>query len=141
MVANFRPPADNRPVLTPEVIRGYRVWDLHTHMTGVSGASPEARMAALMAFADRMGIERVCLYMGTTLTRDPSPERLRFENNQVIDALKGWEQRALGFVYLNPKHVRASLAELERFVAGAPVPWWASSSGWRNGAITRISIR
>ena len=49
-------------------------------------------------------------------SRDPTPETLRQENDEVLRAIDKFPERAFGFVYLNPKHVDASLAELERCV-------------------------
>ncbi len=97
------------------------IWDLHVHLSGVSGRTPHERMAQLIELADRMGIERLCVYMGMPWSRDPSPEKLREENDQVLEALSHWHHRAFGFVYLNPKHVEASLAELDRCVAKGPM--------------------
>ncbi len=97
------------------------IWDLHCHLYGVSGRTPDERMAQLIEFADRMGIERLCVYMGMPWSRDPSPEALRTENDQVLQALSHWHHRAFGFVYLNPRHVEASLAELERCVKNGPM--------------------
>ena len=32
------------------------IWDLHVHISGVDGKTPEERMAQLITIADRMGI-------------------------------------------------------------------------------------
>jgi uncharacterized protein len=100
---------------------GGMIWDVHGHLVGVAGATPEERMARLVAYADRMGIERFCIYMGMTFLYDPSPDDLRRQNDEVLQALSHHHDRAFGFVYLNPKHVDASLAELERCVAKGPM--------------------
>ena len=50
------------------------IWDLHCHLSGVSGRTPDERMAQLIEFADRMGIERICIYMGMRWSSNPSPE-------------------------------------------------------------------
>src|ERR1041384_4222365 len=97
------------------------IWDLHVPLSGVEGATPEERMAQLIAIADRVGIERLCVYMGIPWSRDPAPETLRKENDQVLRAIGRYPDRTFGFVYLNPKHVEASLAELERCVAHGPM--------------------
>lgn len=97
------------------------IWDLHVHMSGVPGTTPAERMAQLVALADRMGIERLCVYMGTTWSKDPKPETFRRENDQVLDAIGKFPDRTFGFVYLNPKYVEESLAEMERCVARGPM--------------------
>ncbi len=97
------------------------IWDLHVHLSGVSGATPVERMTQLIAFADRMGIERLCVYMGFPWSRDPKPETFRKENDQVLEAIGKFPDRTFGFVYLNPKFVEESLAELDRCVARGPM--------------------
>ena len=97
------------------------IWDLHIHLSGVSGATPAERMGNLIALADRMGIERLCVYMGIPWSRDPKPETFRKENDQVLEAIGKFPHRTFGFVYLNPKHVEESLAELDRCVARGPM--------------------
>ena len=97
------------------------IWDLHVHLSGVDGASPPERLAQMIAIADRMGIERLCVYLGMTFTPDPSPEIFRRDNDQVLQAIREFPDRAFGFVHLNPKHLEASLAELERCVANGPM--------------------
>jgi predicted TIM-barrel fold metal-dependent hydrolase len=98
-----------------------KIWDLHCHLSGVTGATPGERMGQLLAIADRMGIERLCVYMGMKWSQDPSPETLRKENDEVLEAIGKFPDRTFGFVYLNPKHLETSLAELERCVAKGPM--------------------
>ena len=42
----------------------YEIWDVHTHISGVPGTTPEDRLAKLLEYADRMGIARLCVFMG-----------------------------------------------------------------------------
>jgi predicted TIM-barrel fold metal-dependent hydrolase len=97
------------------------IWDLHCHLSGVDGDTPDLRMANLMRFADRMGIDRVVIYMGFPWATDPSPDDLRSQNDQVLQALSHWHDRAFGFAYVSTKHVEASLAELDRCVRNGPM--------------------
>lgn len=97
------------------------IWDAHTHFSGVPGDTPEARVTNLLRFADRMGVERICLSMGLKWAHDPSPELLRESNDEVLRAVKRFPDRVFGFVYLSPKHVELSLTELERCVADGPM--------------------
>jgi len=97
------------------------IWDLHCHLSGVSGRTPEERMAQLVEIADRMGIDRLCVYMGYPWSRDPSPAELRKQNDYVLQAISHWHHRAFGFVYVNPKHAEASLAEIDRCVREGPM--------------------
>ena len=97
------------------------IWDAHCHLSGVPGRTPDERMRQLIGFADRMGIERLCVFMGMTWSYDPAPDDMCRQNDDVLAALKGWQDRAFGFVYLNPNHVEASLAELDRCVRDGPM--------------------
>jgi predicted TIM-barrel fold metal-dependent hydrolase len=97
------------------------IWDLHCHLSGVPGRTPEERMAKLVAAADRMGISRLCVYMGMKWSYDPSPADLRKQNDEVLQALSHYHDRAFGFVYANPKHLKESLAEIDRCVRNGPM--------------------
>ena len=97
------------------------IWDLHAHLSGVPGRTPDERMARLIEFADRMNVARFCVFMGMDWVYEPTPEKLRQENDEVLQALSHWHHRAFGFVYLSPQHVDASLEELERCVAQGPM--------------------
>ena len=97
------------------------IWDAHTHLSGVPGDTPEERLTRLLEFADRMGIERLCVSMGVNWSYDPPPEDLRRQNDEVLRAVRRWPQRAFGFVYLNPNHGEVSLAELDRCVRDGPM--------------------
>src|ERR1043165_7041116 len=78
------------------------IWDAHTHLSGVPGNTPEERLGNLLEFADRMGIQRLCVSMGMNWSYDPSPEDLRKQNDEVLQAVKKFPERAFGFVYLSP---------------------------------------
>ena len=97
------------------------IWDVHTHLSGVPGGTPEERLTRLIEFADRMGIERLCVSMGMKRSYDPSPDDLRQQNDEVLRAVMRWPERAFGFVYLSPNHVETSLAELDRCVRDGPM--------------------
>jgi predicted TIM-barrel fold metal-dependent hydrolase len=97
-----------------------RIWDLHCHFPQ-AGLSPENRIERTLRVADRMGIERLCLYMGYPMVQDPTPEIMRTQNDMVLSVLPNHPDRLLGFVYLNPKHTAESLAELDRCVKNGPM--------------------
>jgi predicted TIM-barrel fold metal-dependent hydrolase len=105
------------------------IWDLHCHLSGVPGKTPEARLEKLLEYAGRMGIARLCVSMGMEWSYDPPPEKMRQENDEVLCAVRAHPDRAFGFVYLNPKHAKASLDELDRCVRDGPmvgVKLWVS---------------
>ncbi len=59
--------------------------------------------------------------MGMRWSYDPSPEELRQQNEEVLRAVQAYSDRAFGFVYVNPKHTAASLAEIDRFAGSGPM--------------------
>ncbi|MBL9080614.1 MAG: amidohydrolase family protein [Planctomycetales bacterium] len=97
------------------------IWDLHCHLTGVPGRTPTERMGQLIEIADRLGIERLCFYMGMGFLKEPTPEELVEQNDQVLEALAHYHDRAFGFCYVSGDHVEVSLAEIERCVARGPM--------------------
>ena len=97
------------------------IWDIHCHLSGVPGDTPESRLGKLLEYADRMGVTRLCVFMGMQWSYDPTPEKMRQENDEVLQALRHFPKRAFGFVYLNPKHRQASLDELNRCVRDGPM--------------------
>ena len=99
------------------------IWDCHCHLSpGWPGAdTPEGRLGKLLQYADRLGIGRLCVSMGTQWSYDPSPEAVRQANDEVLRAVRAHPDRAFGFVYLNPKHTQASLDELHRCVRDGPM--------------------
>ena len=106
----------------------YLIWDVHGHLNA-PGDTPGERLDNLLKFADRMGIERVIVFMGYPFDYDPSPKEVRSQNDQVLQALERSRGRAFGFVYLNPKHTEESLDELDRCVRDGPmvgVKLWVS---------------
>lgn len=105
----------------PSVAGKIEVWDLHVHLNGFAGRTPSEKMSEMVRLADRVGIDRLCIFMGYPFAYDPTPEQLRQQNDQVLEALAKWHSRAFGFVYLNPNHLDASLQELDRCVRDGPM--------------------
>lgn len=97
------------------------IWDVHTHLSGVDGRTPGDRMANLVRFMDRMGVDRVCVFMGYPFLTDPTPEQLRRQNDQVVEALTHHHDRAFGFVYASGSHPDASVREIDRLVKDGPL--------------------
>lgn len=97
------------------------IWDLHCHLSGVPGRTPQERIAQLLEYADRVGIERLCVYMGMSFRQNPTPGQLREENDQVLAALEGHRDRVFGFAYVSGEHPEASVAEIDRCVRDGPM--------------------
>ena len=98
------------------------LWDLHVHLAGFPGATPEERMDAVVRYADRMGIGRLVVFLGMSLgPADPSPDQVRQANDECLRAIARRPDRAFGFVYLNPNHPEFCLTELDRCVREGPM--------------------
>lgn len=97
------------------------IWDGHCHLSSVKGKTPAERAERLLAYADRMGIERLILFMGWPFSTNPSPAELRRQNDQVLAAHKATQDRTLAYAYVTPLHVAASLQEIERCIADGPM--------------------
>jgi hypothetical protein len=54
------------PWVNLEYFKSLHIWDGHNHMSGFAGSTPAERMANMLRFADRMGIERMCVFLGMT---------------------------------------------------------------------------
>ena len=102
-------------------IREPAIWDGHCHLHGLPAGTPERKMKALLRIADRFGIDRVVCFMGWPFDPDPSPEVLRQQNEQVAAAIAVAPHRALGYAYVNPRHVDASLEEIDRWLGHGPM--------------------
>ena len=97
------------------------IWDLHCHLSGVDGRTPDERIVQLLEYADRMQVERLVFFMGFPWSTDPEPDELRRQNDQVLQAISHWSDRVFAFAYVSAKHVEASLEEIERCVANGPM--------------------
>jgi predicted TIM-barrel fold metal-dependent hydrolase len=112
-------------------LHGYGIWDLHCHPVQ-GGDTAYKRMEHLVGYADRMGVERMCVYMAYPFPSviDASPEQFRQDNDEIIAILKDWGSRAVGFVFVNPHHLKESLYEIERCVADGPMVGVKLWVGW-----------
>ncbi|MEN6532497.1 MAG: amidohydrolase family protein [Bryobacteraceae bacterium] len=102
-------------------LKSWRIWDGHCHMFNFDGETPEEKMDSMLRLADRMGIERLCVYLGYPANFYPTPEQLRGQNDQVLRAVNHSHGRAFGYVFVSPMHLQASLDELNRCVRDGPM--------------------
>jgi predicted TIM-barrel fold metal-dependent hydrolase len=107
-----------------------KIWDLHCHPNG-PGENPVRRMENILKYADRMDVERLCVYMGAPWNHHPAPELLKRTNNELLEIIRAFPERVFGFVYLNPKYLQESLVELERCVADGPMVGVKLWQGWK----------
>src|SRR3954463_404859 len=97
------------------------IWDVHCHLPSFAGRTPRQKMATLLSYADRMGIERVCVSMGMNFLTHPTPDQLRQQNDEVLVALAHHPDRALGLCYASGEHVEASVREIDRCIRDGPM--------------------
>ena len=98
-----------------------RIWDLHCHPSTFGTEDPVAAMNDTVRTADRMGVERMCIYLGSLRHYDPNPTDLREHNDWILRAMKVHPDRVFGFAYINPNYMDATMAEIERCVANGPM--------------------
>ena len=102
-------------------MKSLHIWDGHCHLAGFDGQTPREKMADMLRFADRMGIERMCVFLGFPINVRGNPEQTRAQNDQVMEAVRHSDGRAFGYVLLNPNYPQACLDELNRSVRDGPM--------------------
>lgn len=110
-------------VLSGETGDDLFVIDAHAHLGGGFQPWRTRDLAAdLVATAAEAGITCTLVStLGTTeLVSHPSPEELRAANAITASAVARFPAALAGVVYLSPEHPRASLDELNRYVADGP---------------------
>lgn len=93
----------------------YRKIDAHAHIFLSKDAGPEVQID----FADRLGIEKLCISKPVTNWSGTEPEgheQVREYNDLVIKAVKQFPDRLIGFFTLNPVYQKESLEEIKRCV-------------------------
>jgi predicted TIM-barrel fold metal-dependent hydrolase len=96
------------------------IWDTHCHLSG-EGRTPEEKLANLIRYADRLGVDRMMVHMGYPIVVDPSPDEIRRQNDQALQAISRYPDRAFGFVYLSGHYPDFSVQELDRCVKDGPM--------------------
>src|SRR5262245_10307918 len=96
------------------------IWDTHCHLSG-DGRTPEEKLANLIRFADRLGVDRLMVHMGYPIVVDPPPDEIRRQNDQALQAVRHYPDRAFGFVYLSSHYPDFSVQELDRCVRDGPM--------------------
>jgi len=96
-------------------VKKYRKLDAHAHVY----LSPDSDPEVVIDFADRLGIEKLCVSRPITNysgTEPEDPEQVRESNDLVIKAVKQYPDRLIGFLTLNPVYPKESLEEIDRCV-------------------------
>jgi predicted TIM-barrel fold metal-dependent hydrolase len=90
--------------------------DAHMHVSAgphrFYGCEPESVIDA----ADRLGIDQLACSVPITGGRWATPDEVRACNDGMLEAMRRYPERILGYCFLNPGYAREALAELERCV-------------------------
>ena len=97
------------------------IWDLHCHFSGVTGQTVQQRAERILAYADRMHIQRLVFFMGWPWSQNPDPQEFQRQNDQVLSVLKRWPDRLFGFAYLNAQYPEACVKEIDRCIQQGPM--------------------
>jgi hypothetical protein len=92
----------------------YRKIDAHVHI-----GFNEGDLDKLLDFADRLGIEKMCISRPVTNFSGNEPEGPDIvirNNNIIIDAIKKYPDRFTGYLTLNPRYPEESMEEFRRCV-------------------------
>jgi len=89
--------------------------DAHVHLR--PGLGPVKEQAEELArFADVFQIEKMCLSLGRSRERTPTPEEFRAANDSVMEVARHMPDRYVGFCYLNPTYHDESQREIDRCI-------------------------
>jgi len=102
-------------------LKSLRIWDGHCHLLSFEGSTPAERMQNILRYADRMGIEKMCMFLGMEFKFHAGPENMRKQNDEIMEALKHSHGRALGYAFMDPYYVDDCLDELNRCVRDGPL--------------------
>jgi predicted TIM-barrel fold metal-dependent hydrolase len=91
----------------------YRKIDAHDHV-GLDGLGP-VDADKQIDFADRLGIERLCISRPIT-SGEGTPKEFKEYNDIILRAMKQYPDRFIGFFTLNPIFQKESLEEIKRCV-------------------------
>lgn len=103
-----------RPVNLMQDLMKYRKIDAHAHIGFNEGDTEK-----LLDFADRLGMDKMCISRPVTNfsgNEPEGPEQVIKNNNLIIEALKKYPDRFIGYLTLNPRYQKESLEEFNRCV-------------------------
>ncbi len=89
--------------------------DCHMHVNGKSRSWGWGDNDRIIDAADRLGIDRLCCSIPVTAGM-PEPGQVRECNDDILEAMKRYPDRILGYCFVNPGHGKEAIAEIERCV-------------------------
>jgi len=91
------------------------VIDCHAHLSHRSRSTWEADDRKLIEAADKLGIDQLCCSI-LTPRRPATAEGFRECNQWVVDGMRRFPGRVLGYCYVNPGYPREALDEIRRCI-------------------------
>ena len=89
--------------------------DCHMHVNGKKRKWGWSDNDKIIDAADRLGIDKLCCSIPIT-SGMPTPEEVQECNDDVLEAMKRYPDRILGYCFVNPGYYRESIKEIERCV-------------------------
>lgn len=65
---------------------------------------------------DRLAIDKCCICLGESLVHQPTLEQLREQNEWAAEVVNRAPDRFIGFVYVSPNHLEASVEFIDEYV-------------------------
>lgn len=93
-----------------------RIWDAHCHPDepGAAGRTLSEKVENFIRVADRLGIERLCLFLRLEKAKD---------DKEILQALERHRDRVFGMLWLSLWNdtVKSNIAILDRWIANGPM--------------------
>ena len=89
--------------------------DCHMHVNGKRQNWGWDNNDRIIDAADKLGIDKLCCSI-PIMRGMPNPKKSRECNNDVLECMKRYPDRIMGYCYANPSYRQESLDEIERCV-------------------------
>lgn len=89
--------------------------DCHMHVKGRRRSWGWGDNDKIIDAADRLGIDKLCCSIPIT-SGMPTPAEVQERNDDVLEAMKRYPGRILGYCFVNPGYRKEAIAEIERCV-------------------------
>jgi len=89
--------------------------DCHMHVSGKTRQWGWANNDKIIEAADKLGIDLLCCSIPIT-SGMPSHEDAQARNEDVLEAMRRYPDRILGYCFVNPQHRKEALEEIDRCV-------------------------
>jgi len=102
--------------LLPHGWREIRKIDAHMHVNGGPHQWGWGDNTDAIEAADALGIDQMCCSIPITGGRLATPDEVRAANDAVLEAMRRWPDRILGYCFVMPGYRDESLEEIDRCV-------------------------